>query len=183
MMKVNLFPVLLIVSLFASPVSSSERYFLNAGDQLNISVWNEDALQKDVIVLPDGMISFPLAGELLAKGKTVTELQKALTEKLTDYLSNPVVTVSVTSVLGNTIHIMGKVLSPGPRVMNQNLDVMQALSLAGGLSPFAQEDDIIVLRRIQGKQTVIPVDYTELKQGKGLEDNVLLKSGDLIIIP
>jgi polysaccharide export outer membrane protein len=183
MMKVNLFLILLIVSLFASPVSSSERYFLNAGDQLNISVWNEDALQKDVIVLPDGMISFPLAGELLAKGKTVTELQSALTEKLTEFLANPVVTVSVTSVTGNTIHIMGKVLSPGPIVMAQNLDVMQALSLAGGLSPYAEEDDIIVLRRVEGKQTVIPVDFTVLKRGKRLDENVLLKSGDLIIIP
>jgi polysaccharide export outer membrane protein len=172
-----------MISIISSPVISSERYLLNAGDQLDISVWNEDALQKIVTILPDGMIAFPLAGELLAKGKTVTELQQALEKKLTEYLANPVVTVSVNNVSGNRIHIMGKVLSPGPIVMSQNLDVMQALSLAGGLSPYAEEDDIIVIRRMNGKQTVIPVDYTVLKQGKRLENNVLLKSGDLIIIP
>jgi polysaccharide export outer membrane protein len=129
------------------------------------------------------MISLPLAGELLAKGKTVTELQIAITKKLTEYISDPVVTVSVTSVSGNSIHIMGKVSSPGSIVMNQKMDVMQALSLAGGLSPYAQEDDIIVLRRIGEKQTVLPVNYTTLKQGKNLDANILLKSGDVIIIP
>lgn len=172
--------------LFLSAMSSAtaaERYFLNAGDLLNISVWNEEALQKDVIVLPDGMISFPLAGELLAKGKTVTDLQVAITKKLTEYIADPVVTVSVTNVSGNSIHIMGKVATPGSIVMSQTMDVMQALSLAGGLSPYAKEDEIIVLRRTTGKQQVIPVNYSALKQGKSLQSNILLKSGDVIIIP
>lgn len=117
---------------------ASERYYLNAGDQLDISVWNEDALQKQVIVLPDGMVSFPLAGELMAQGKTVSELQAALKQNLSEYLADPVVTVSVTSVSGNTIHILGKVTNPGIFVMNKPLDATQALSLAGGLSPYAK---------------------------------------------
>lgn len=182
-MRINEVLVFLLVSFFALPVMSNDKYLLNAGDQLNISVWNEDAMQRDVTVLPDGMISFPLAGELLAKGKTVTELQHAITNKLAEYLANPVVTVSVSAVSGNRIHIMGKVSSPGPIIMSQNLDVMQALSLAGGLSPYAQEDDIIVVRRVDEKQIVIPIDYTVLKQGKRLNENIFLKSGDLIIIP
>lgn len=183
MMQINTVLVLILVTFYSLSAMSDDRYLLNAGDHLSISVWNEDAMQRDVIVLPDGMISFPLAGELLAKGKTVTELQHAITNKLTEYLSNPVVTVSVTAVSGNRIHIMGKVSSPGPIIMSQNLDVMQALSLAGGLSPYAQEDDIIVVRRVNGKQIVIPIDYTVLKLGKRLNENIFLKSGDLIIIP
>jgi polysaccharide export outer membrane protein len=180
--NINLSLFLLLIS-FSQSIFAETRYFLNAGDQLSISVWNEEALQRDVIVLPDGMISFPLAGELLAKGKTVTDLQNAITKKLTEYISEPVVTVAVTSVSGNRIHIMGKVSSPGSIVMNQTLDFMQALSLAGGLSPYAKEDDIIILRRVNSTQQAIPIDYPALKYGKNLESNVMLKSGDVIIIP
>jgi polysaccharide export outer membrane protein len=164
-------------------VSAEQRYLVNAGDVLDISVWNEDALQKEVIVLPDGMISFPLAGELLAKGNSVTNIQKVISEKLTEYISDPVVTVSVISVSGNSINIMGKVTNPGSFIMTRPLDVVQALSLAGGLSPYAEEDDIKVLRRTNNTQQVLPVDISAIKQGKKLESNILLKSGDVIIIP
>jgi polysaccharide export outer membrane protein len=173
----------LFIVLFSQSTTAEERYYLNAGDQLSISVWNEEALQREVIVLPDGMISFPLAGELMAKGHTVTDLQNSITEKLSEYISDPVVSVSVTSVSGNRIHITGKVTSPGSIVMSQTLDFMQALSLAGGLSPYAKEDDIIILRRVNSKQKAIAVDYPALKYGKNLESNILLKSGDVIIIP
>jgi polysaccharide export outer membrane protein len=176
--------IFLAVLFFTTQVSqANESYLLNAGDILNISVWNEDALQKEVIILPDGMISFPLAGQLMAEGKAVSNLQNEITEKLSEYISDPVVTVSVISVAGNNIHIMGKVGSPGSIVMSQTLNFMQALSLAGGLSPYAKEDDIIILRRINSEQKAIAVDYPALKNGEKLEDNIMLKSGDVIIIP
>lgn len=162
---------------------AEERYLLNAGDVLEISVWNEDTLQKQVIILPDGMISFPLAGQLIAKGKSVTDVQNTLKEKLTEYLSDPVVTVSVLDVVGNSVHIMGKVNTPGSFVMSQRLDVMQALSLAGGLSPYAEENNIIVLRRSGNKQQTIPVHYADIKKGRDLNTNIMLKSGDVIVIP
>lgn len=174
---------LTILLFFSLNVSSAERYLLNAGDVLEISVWNEEALQKQVVVLPDGMISFPLAGELLAKGKTVSELQSMLKQNLTEFLAEPVVTVSVTNVSGNTIHILGKVTTPGNFVMNQTIDVIQALSLAGGLSPYAKENDIIVLRRNGDKHQVFPVYFAAIKNGQQLESNVLLKSGDVVVIP
>lgn len=172
-----------MVLLFTGTASAAERYLLNAGDVLDISVWNEEALQKQVVVLPDGMISFPLAGELVAQGKTVTELQTALTQNLTEYLADPVVTVSVVNVNGNTVHILGKVTNPGNFVMNQPLDAVQALSLAGGLSPYAKENDIIVLRRNGEKQQVLPVRFAAIKKGQDLTTNIMLKSGDVIVIP
>lgn len=178
----NTFIAFFIVAMNSAAIAS-ERYLLNAGDVLDISVWNEDALQKQLIILPDGMISFPLAGELLAQGQSVTELQSALKENLTEYLSDPVVTVSVTSVSGNTVHIMGKVANPGSFVMGQTLDVMQALSLAGGLSPYAEENNIIVLRRNGEQQQIFPVHYGSIKKGQDLDTNVILNSGDVIIIP
>jgi len=170
----------LIISSFAT---ASERYLLNAGDILSISVWNEEALQREIAILPDGMISFPLAGELKVEGSTVTEVQSVLTQKLADYIADPVVTVSVSNVSGNAIHIMGKVGNPGVFTMTKNLDVMQALSLAGGLSPFAEENNIIIIRRTGEEQNVIPVHYAKIKDGKDLSTNVMLKSGDIIVIP
>ena len=162
---------------------SAERYLLNAGDVLDISVWNEESLQKQLIVLPDGKISFPLAGELQAQGQSVTDLQSALKKKLTEYLADPVVTVSVANVSGNTVHIMGKVLKPGNFMMSKSTDVMQALSMAGGLSPYAEENNIIVLRRRGEKQQVLPVHYAAIKKGQELNTNILLQSGDVIVIP
>jgi polysaccharide biosynthesis/export protein len=172
-----------LVSLFSSSVFAAERYLLNSGDVLDISVWNEESLQKQVTVLPDGVITFPLAGEVVAKDKTVAEVEEELTKKLSEYLADPVVTVSVTNVEGNRVHILGKVLNPGSFVMNQPLDAMQALSLAGGLSPYAEENNIIVLRRDGTKQQVLPVKYAEIKKGKELKTNITLESGDVMIVP
>jgi len=169
--------------MLSSVAMSAERYLLNAGDVLDISVWNEEALQKQVAILPDGMISFPLAGEMMAQGKSVTEIQRVLKEKLAEYLADPVVTVSVSAVNGNTVNIMGKVLQPGAFVMTKNIDVMQALSLAGGLSPYAEENNIIVIRRNGTQQQIIPVHYAAIKKGLDLNTNIILKSGDVIVIP
>jgi polysaccharide export outer membrane protein len=181
-MNLSLFTLFLFVALF-SKSSLAERYLLNAGDVLDISVWNEEALEKQVIVLPDGTVSFPLAGELMAQGKTVSELQSGLKVKLSEYLSDPVVTVSVINVNGNTVHILGKVTNPGNFVMSQPLDAIQALSLAGGLSTYAEENNIVVLRRNGNQQEVLPVRFGSIKKGQSLETNILLKSGDVIVIP
>ena len=176
--------VLLLAALsIGTVVHASEPYTLNAGDMLSISVWNEDALQKEVVILPDGTISFPLAGQINAKDKTVVDVETELKEKLSEYISDPVVNVTVNQVSGNTIHILGKVLTPGSFGMSQPLDAMQALSLAGGLTTYAKENDIIILRRDGTKQQIIPVYYADIKQGKSLQSNVLLESGDVIIIP
>jgi polysaccharide export outer membrane protein len=174
---------LIIMSIFMSQAFAADRYLLNAGDVLSISVWNEEALQKQVVVLPDGLITFPLAGEIQAEDKTVAEVQSKITEKLSQYLSDPVVTVSVVAVEGNRIHILGKVSSPGSFMMSQPLDAMQALSLAGGLSPYAEENNIIVLRRVGESQKVIPVRYADIKKGRALESNITMHSGDVMLIP
>lgn len=174
---------LILTVLIGNIAYASERYLLNAGDILDISVWNEEALQKQLVILPDGMISFPLAGELQAQGQSVTELQAAIKHELTEYLADPVVTVSVANVSGNTVHIMGKVLKPGNFVMNKSIDVMQALSMAGGLSPYAEENKIIVLRRSGEAQQVLPVHYASIKKGQELQTNIILQSGDVIVIP
>jgi len=129
------------------------------------------------------MISFPLAGELLAEGKTVTELQAALKDNLAEYLADPIVTVSLNSVKGNRIHLLGKVKKSGHFIISKPLDVMQALSLAGGLSTYAEENNIIIIRRNGDKQEVLPVHYATIKKGKDLSTNIMLQSGDVIVVP
>lgn len=179
------FKVLLfvVISLISFTAQAADRYLLNSGDVLDVSVWNEDALKKQVTVLPDGTISFPLAGELQAKGKTVADLQTELKAKLAKFLADPVVTVSVSSVDGNRVHILGKVTNPGSFKMSQPLDVLQALSLAGGLSTYAEENNIIVIRRDGDKQQVFHFRYADIKKGENLKTNITLQSGDVIVVP
>lgn len=162
---------------------ASDKYLLNAGDLLDISVWKEASLQKSVVVLPDGTISFPLAGEITAKGKSVAELEVVLKNSLEKFLTEPSVSVVVAQVSGNTVHIMGKVSNPGSFEMNQQYSVMQALSLAGGLSPYAEENNITVLRTVGGSETAIAVHYADIKKGRNLSTNIKLRSGDVIVVP
>ncbi|MCC5796264.1 MAG: polysaccharide biosynthesis/export family protein [Methylophaga sp.] len=176
-------PVLLLAGFSLKAIADDHRYLLNAGDVLFVSVWNEDALQKQVAILPDGSMSFPLAGEMIAEGKAISEVEAELINRLSDYIANPVVNVSVVAVEGNTIHVLGKVQNPGSFVMRQNLRAMQALSLAGGLTPFASENNIIVLRQVNGQQQTLNVRYSDIKRGRALESNVLLQSGDVLVIP
>ncbi|MAV30074.1 MAG: sugar transporter [Cycloclasticus sp.] len=175
--------VILCVSLFSNTVQASGKYLLNSGDVLDISVWNEDALQKSVVVLPDGTISFPLAGVIHAEGKSVRELEAALKKSLEKFLTDPSVSVVVAQVSGNTIHVLGKVSNPGSFEMSQQFSVMQALSLSGGLSPYAKENSITVLRTIGGSEKAITVRYADIKSGSDLSTNIKLQSGDVIVVP
>ena len=122
-------------------------YTVKPGDTLAISVWKEPDLQGDVLVTPDGAFAFPLVGQVDARGKTVTDLQKTLSEGLQKYISEPVVTVSVRDIKGNKVYVIGQVNKPGEFIVNPRVDVMQALSMAGGTTPFASLGNIIILRR------------------------------------
>ena len=179
----------LIVSLFIAVIAfstsafSADAYKLNQGDALQISVWGEETLQKEVKVLPDGSISFPLAGRVEVAGNTTTEVEKLVTDKLKTYLPDPQVTVIVSNIEGNRAYILGKVLRTGPILLASPMTVLQALSLAGGLDKFADLDQIKVLRSVSGKQIVIPVNYDRLIKGQNLESNILLNTGDTILVP
>jgi polysaccharide export outer membrane protein len=161
----------------------SEQYLVNAGDQLEISVWGEEELQVDVLVRPDGGFSYPLAGDLRAAGRTVTEIQDELTQRLSRFIPNSVVTVMVTAIGGNVIYVIGQVQDPGSYVMNPQVDVMQALSMAGGTTAFADLNDIKILRRSRNNQRVLTFRYNDVARGRNLEQNVLLEAGDVVVVP
>jgi polysaccharide export outer membrane protein len=158
-------------------------YRVNAGDTLEISVWKEEDLQRQVLVRPDGGFSFPLAGELLAEGRTVREIREELESRLGRYIPDLVSTVTVVAVTGNSIFVIGQVNKPGTFIMNPVLDVMQALSLAGGMTPFASLKNIRILRRENGVQTAIRFDFTDVAEGRSLEQNIQLRSGDVVVVP
>jgi polysaccharide export outer membrane protein len=162
---------------------SAEEYLLNPGDQLEISVWGEEALQKQVLVLPDGSISFPLIGVLSAAGSTAAQLQQTITKRLKVYIPEAEVTVSVSQPSGYRIYVIGKVTNPGAYQPSGPIDILQALSLAGGLDRFAVKDKIKVLRRSNGRQSAIPFNYDNVIEGKNLESNIILLRGDTVLVP
>lgn len=161
----------------------AEGYTVHPGDVLGISVWKEPDLQREVLVRPDGGLSFPLAGDMVARGRTVEAIQDALAERLARFIPDPVVTVTVQQVAGNRLYVLGKVNQPGMFVMAGPTDVMQALSMAGGTNPFAKLNDIKILRRTDDGQEAISFRYGDVADGEDLEQNIVLQSGDVVVVP
>jgi polysaccharide export outer membrane protein len=180
---------LLMLSLgLTAPASAQqapyEPYYVQAGDTLEVSVWKEEDLQKQVLVRPDGRISFPLIGDIDVAGRTIDELRQEITDRLVKFIPDLTVTVTIQSINGNRIYVIGKVNSPGSFVVNPRVDVMQALSLAGGTTAFAALDDIIILRReSDGSQRAISFQYKDVARGRSLDQNVILHSGDFVVVP
>ena len=163
--------------------SATPGYKVQPGDILEISVWKEEDLNQEVLVRPDGGLSFPLAGEMNALGKTVEQLRAEIVERLSRFIPDLVVTVSVRQILGNKIYVIGQVNRPGDYVVNPQVDVMQALSMAGGTTAFASLKDIAVLRRTGSRQVRLEFRYDEVLKGRNLEQNIVLESGDIVVVP
>lgn len=158
-------------------------YLLSPEDILEISVWREESLTKQVVVRPDGGLSFPLVGEVRATGKTVEDVRIEIAQRLRKYMPDPVVSVSVLKVTGYKIYVIGKVNKPGEFVTGRFVDVLQALAMAGGVTPFAAENDIRILRRVEGKEYVRNFRYADVRKGTKLEQNIMLRSGDTVVVP
>ena len=182
---------LVAAAVFGATTASAQDdgYRINGGDLLHISVYGEQNLDKDVPVQPDGGIAFPLVGNLNARGMTLKELQGKIAANLREsqYFPNITdneVTVSMVKATGNSVSVVGQVKQPGTFAYDTQLDVMQALSLAGGLTPFASKSKIKILRRDPaGVQTAILFDYSEVEDGEHLDKNILLRGGDVVVVP
>ncbi len=163
--------------------AAAPGYRVLPGDILDISVWKEQDLTQEVLVRPDGGFSFPLAGDVSATGKTVEQVRQELVSRIGKYIPDPVVTVALKQINGNTVYVLGKVNRPGEFVVRGHLDVMQALAMAGGTTPFAALNDINILRRTNGQQIAIPFRYGDVEDGRDLKQNIILKSGDIVVVP
>jgi polysaccharide export outer membrane protein len=159
-------------------------YRLHPGDRVIIGVYDDPKLlPQEMTVAPDGRISYPMVGELLAGGKTVEQVRLELQARLKKYLSDPIATVIVTEAKGNVVYVVGQVTKPGAITMNPTINVLQALSIAGGANPYAKLDGIIIIRSSGGTQRVLSFRYTQVSAGRDLQQNVQLESGDVVVVP
>ncbi|RMG30467.1 MAG: polysaccharide export protein [Gammaproteobacteria bacterium] len=162
---------------------ADEMYRIQPGDVLFVSVWDEEQLQREELVRPDGGFSYPLVGDVQAAGKSVPELTEEIKKRLSKYIPNPVVTIEIHKLDGNRIYVIGKVNRPGEFPVTRDVDVVQALAMAGGMTPYAATGKIKILRRERGKQVAIPFDYGDIEKGRHLEQNIILRPGDVVVVP
>lgn len=158
-------------------------YYVKPGDVLFVSVWREEDLQIEALVRPDGRFSMPLVGDVQAAGRGVTEIQEEIISRIETYIPDAVATVMLRSIEGNKAYVVGKVNRPGPILMTNDTNVMQALSIAGGTAQFAGLKDIVILRGQGGSQTAIPFSYHDVENGRNLEQNITLQPGDVVVVP
>ena len=159
------------------------EYLIGPEDVLDISVWKEEELQREVLVRPDGQISFPLVGDVKAAGRTPTQVRDEIAGKLRRYIPEPVVSVIVATVGGNKVYVIGQVQTPGAYVIGRYVDVVQALTVAGGMTEFAKENDLRIIRRQGGQFRVFNFRFGDIKRGRNLKDNIMLEGGDTVVVP
>ena len=161
--------------------SGGPKYLIGPEDILHLSVWDNKDLTMDVTVRPDGKISLPLIQDVQAEGLTASELSDVIHQKLQPFILEPQVAVIVTQVNAPKVFVLGNVAKPGSYPLRSDMSVLQALSVAGGFTPFASQKNIKVVRTIRGKQEVRKVNYFDVvDEGSG---NYLLKPGDIIVVP
>jgi polysaccharide biosynthesis/export protein len=165
------------------PATADPNYVIGAQDILDVSVWKEPEVSRIVPVRPDGKISLPLLNDVQAAGLTPAQLAAQITESLKKYVTSPQVTVIVTTINSQRVYILGEVTRPGAFPMLPGMTVMQALSSAGGFTPFAKMKSIYVLRTDNGKKVKFPFNYKEAINGKNSEQDIQLKAGDTIVVP
>jgi polysaccharide biosynthesis/export protein len=172
-------------------LTAPSEFFLGPEDVLRVTVWKSPDLSGEVTIRPDGTITMPLIGDVPAAGLTANVLAKRIGERLTEYVSSPIVTVQVKEVNSYFIYVLGEVMRPGKYPLKSYANVMQGISLAGGFAPFASKNKIKVLRNVstgaegheQKRQIEIPVHYDDIMKGIAIPGNFILQSGDVIVVP
>lgn len=172
-----------VVKEAAGQTGPGPDYIIGPGDVIDISVWKDEALTKQVVVLPDGWINFPLIGAVKGAGRTVAQVKEEIAGRITEYVPDPVVSVDVKQVNSLLIYVIGRVNQPNRFTLNTNVTVLQGLAMCGGLNPFAKRDKIKILRYEGEKLRIIPFHYDDVLEGKRLDENIMLKRGDVIVVP
>ncbi|MBU0621565.1 MAG: polysaccharide biosynthesis/export family protein [Gammaproteobacteria bacterium] len=167
----------------AVAAENQEIYQLHQGDRVLISVWREATLQQEVVVLPDGSVTFPLIGRVEVAGLSTPEVEQRISAMLKKYIPDPIVTVVIVGIEGSRAYVTGKVLHPGSLIINGPITVLQAISLVGGLDRFADESGIKVIRATLTGQEILPVSYKDIVSGKNVSTNIKLKPGDTLVVP
>ena len=174
---------LLLVIANAVALAAESTYQIGPGDVLEISVWKDESLSRELVVPPDGVISFPLIGDLDVKYLTVTDVRKAVTKKLSEYVPDATVSVILLNLNSLKAYVIGKVHKPGQFAITMETSVMQILSMAGGINPFAAGSKILILQQINNKTIKIPFNHNQVMKGEYLQQNILIQRGDVVVVP
>jgi len=161
----------------------AEPYTVGYGDTLRILVWGDDKLSTETVVRPDGKISIPLVGDIQAEGLTINDLRAELTKRIRTYVKEPNISVSVGTIKSMKVYLIGEVARPGEQEMEGHMDVLQALSRAGGFTIYAKKTKIQIIRREGNRKIKIRFNYNQVIRGKNLNQNIPLKPGDVILVP
>ena len=160
----------------------SDQYKIGPGDILEISVWKNAELSREVVVVPDNTIRYPLIGKIKVGGQSADWLEEILKLNLEKYISEPVLSVAVNQTSSMVIYIIGKVNKPGRYGTHNHINVLQGLASAGGLNPFAKEKEIKIFRKDEGLNKIFNFNYDAVSEGKNLEQNITLLRGDVIVV-
>lgn len=158
-------------------------YTILPNDTLEVFVWKEPELSRTVLVRPDGRISLPLIQDLQAAGLNPEELKRNIETGLKEYVDVPNVTVIVSQIQSYRVFVTGKVARPGALMMEKPISVLQALSLAGGFAEFANTAETVIIRGSGEDSTLFRFNYPEVIKGKNFSQNMLLRSGDVVVVP
>ncbi len=169
--------------LSAKAATDDPNYVIGPEDELIISVWKEPDISRNVPVRPDGKISLALLNDIQATGRTPMQLGADITEKLKNFISEPQVTVIVTRINSQRIFVVGEVPRTGSYTLLPNMTAVDAISSAGGFTPFAKRTKIYILRKENGKTTTIPFNYKDVVKNRRSDQDVVLKAGDRIVVP
>ena len=175
--------VMAVIASVATLAQEAVDYRFNPGDVVRVSVWREEVLDRQALVQPDGTISFPLVGQVAAAGRTAAAVQAEIAQRIDQYIPDAVVTVELLEPRGNKIYVIGEVNRPGEYQLGRPITVVQAISLAGGFTPFAGTGKIRILRQQGEAETVLNFDYNRLEGGRDLAANIELAAGDTVIVP
>jgi polysaccharide export outer membrane protein len=165
------------------PAATTTTYRIGPGDTLQVFVWKEPDLTRDVTVRIDGKISVALLGDVQAAGSTPGELAEELTRQLKRFIASPLVTVGVNQPRSTRFFVLGQVARPGEFPLSGPTTLVQALAVAGGFRDYAKTDEIVILRQEGGASTFVPVNYKRLESGRDGSQNVLLRPGDTVLVP
>lgn len=179
----SVFLMMSVSSSASAQAGNGLEYRIGPEDVLHISVWKEEDLDRKVLVRPDGGVSFPLAGDIQVSGRTPIEVQDEIRSRLQRYVPDAEVTVSVDTISGYTVFVLGEVEEPGQFTLGRYVDVVQALTLAGGFTPYASSRNIQVLRRQNGREVTFEFDFRDVSRGRNLQQNIILQSGDVVLVP
>jgi polysaccharide export outer membrane protein len=160
-----------------------EKYLLGPEDVIEVSVWKEPDMTKQLVVQPDGKIYYPLVGEIRAAGKTVKQLQEEISKRLEKFVTDASVTVILLKTQYYKFYVTGKVNKPGEFLAGRPTSVLQAIAMAGGLTPFASPTQIKIVRKVAGQDEVYNFDYKDVSRGNLLYQNITLQPGDTVVVP